>query len=58
MPEPPVNSQPGVVNEDNKQNATDESGNEFGKPGKRSRSKRYVSWAVLLKRTFGVECDD
>jgi hypothetical protein len=55
MPEPPVNPQLGVINEDNKQNASDMGGNKSGKSGKRSRGKHYVSWAALLKRTFGVD---
>ena len=55
MPEPPVNPQLGVINEDNKQNTSDMGGNKSGKSGKRSRGKHYVSWAALLKRTFGVD---
>jgi hypothetical protein len=55
MPELPANLQLGVINEDNKQNAADMGGNKSGKSGKRSRGKHYVSWAALLKRTFGVE---
>jgi hypothetical protein len=55
MPEPPVNPQLGVINEDNKQNASDMDGNKSGKSDKRSRGKHYVTWAALLRRTFGVD---
>ncbi len=55
MQELPADPQLGFINEDNNQNISNESGNKCKKPGKRSRGKRYVSWAVLLKRTFGVD---
>jgi hypothetical protein len=55
MPEPPVNPHLGVINEDNKQNASDMDGNKSGKSDKRSRGKHYVTWAALLRRTFGVD---
>ena len=55
MPEPPANSLLGVTIEGNSQNASNESVNKSGKSGKRSRGKHYVTWAALLRRTFGVD---